>query len=95
MRNLHIHIYGYNNEHDVMVYTVVKDTQRYCGHPRHRFQTLWSVYTETQPWSYQTKTGLQCFQTSLSCTRWSRVNDRRNRSTSSVFKTKIHSCKRP
>ncbi len=65
MRNLHIHIYGYNNEHDVMVYTVIKDTQRDCGHPRHRFQTLWSVYTETQPWSYQTKTGLQCFQTSL------------------------------
>ncbi len=25
--NLPIHIYGYNKEHDVIVYTVVKDTQ--------------------------------------------------------------------
>ncbi len=32
------HIYGYNNEHDVIVYTVVKDTQCECGQPRHRFQ---------------------------------------------------------
>ncbi len=34
MGNLPIHIYGYNNEHDVIVYTVVKDTQRDT-----RFQT--------------------------------------------------------
>ncbi len=33
MGNLPIHFYGYNNEHDVMVYTVVKDTQRECGQP--------------------------------------------------------------
>ncbi len=30
MGNLPIHIYGYNNEHDVIVYTVE------CGQPRHR-----------------------------------------------------------
>ncbi len=58
MGNLHIHIYGYNNEHDVIVYTVVKDTQRECGQPCHCFQKslFWSVYTETQQ-SFQTKTG--------------------------------------
>ncbi len=58
-----IHIYGYNNEHDVIVYTVVKDTQSECGQPRHRFQKspFWSVYTETQPRSFQTKTGFAAF----------------------------------
>ncbi len=65
MGNLPIHIYGYNNQHNVIVYTVVKDTQRECGQPRHRFQKFWSVYTETQSWSFETKTGLQCFQKSL------------------------------
>ncbi len=38
MGYLSIHFYGYNNEHDVIVYTVVKDTQRECGQPRYRFQ---------------------------------------------------------
>ncbi len=59
MWNLPIHIYGYNNEHDVIIYTVVKDTQKDCGQPRHRFQKslFWSVYTETLPRSFQTKTG--------------------------------------
>ncbi len=38
MGNLPTHIYGYNNERDVMVYTVVKDTQSKCGEPCHRFQ---------------------------------------------------------
>ncbi len=59
MGNLPIHIYGYNNEHDVIVYTVVKDTQCQCWQPRYHFQKspFWSVYTETQPWSFQTKTG--------------------------------------
>ncbi len=63
MGNLPIHIYGYNNEHDVTVYTVVKDTQSECGQPRHRFQKspFWSVYTETQPWSFQIKTGSAAF----------------------------------
>ncbi len=63
MRDLPIHIYGYNNEHDVIVYTVVKDTQRECGQPRHRFQKslFWSVYNETQPWSFQTITGSAAF----------------------------------
>ncbi len=60
--NLPMHIYGYNNEHDVIVYTVVKDTQRECGQP-HSFQKspFWSVYTETQPRSFQTKTGSAAF----------------------------------
>ncbi len=63
MGNLPIHIYGYNKEHAVIVYTVVKDTQRECGQPRHRFQKspFWSVYTETQPRSFQTKTGSAAF----------------------------------
>ncbi len=57
MGNLPIHIYGYNNEHDVIVYTVE------CGQPRHCFQksAFWSVYTETQPQSFQTKTGSAAF----------------------------------
>ncbi len=38
MGNLPIHIYGYNNEHAVIVYMVVKDTQSECGQPRHHFQ---------------------------------------------------------
>ncbi len=63
MLGLPIHIYGYNNEHDVIVYTVVKDTQRECGRPRHHFQKspFWSVYTETQPRSFQSKTGSAAF----------------------------------
>ncbi len=63
MRNLSIHIYGYNNAHDVIVYTVVKDMQFECGQPRHRFQKspFWSVYTETLPRSFQTKTGSAAF----------------------------------
>ncbi len=63
MGNLPIHIYGYNNEHDVIVYTVIKDTQRECGQTCHRFQKslFWSVYTETQARSFQTKTGSVAF----------------------------------
>ncbi len=33
MGDLPIHIYGYNNEHDVIVYTVVNDTQSEYGQP--------------------------------------------------------------
>ncbi len=33
MGNLSIHNYGYNTEHDVIAYTVVKDTQSECGQP--------------------------------------------------------------
>ncbi len=60
--NLPIHIYGYNNEYDAIVYTVVKDTQSECGQSCHRFQKspLWSVYTET-PRSFQIKTGSAAF----------------------------------
>ncbi len=63
MRHLPIHIYGYNNEHDVIIYTVIKDTQCECGQPGHRFQKspFWSVYTETQPRSFQTKMGSAAF----------------------------------
>ncbi len=43
----------------MLVYTVVKDMQCECGQPRHRFQKspFWSVYIETQPRRFQTKTG--------------------------------------
>ncbi len=35
MENLPIHVYGYNdNEHDVIVYTVVKDMQSECLQPK-------------------------------------------------------------
>ncbi len=63
MWNLPIHIYGYNNEHDVIVYTVIKDTQSQCGQLCHRFQKspFWSIYTETLPRSFQTKTGSAAF----------------------------------
>ncbi len=42
---------------------VIKDKQSECGQPRHRFQMsqFWSIYTETQPWSFQTKTGSAAF----------------------------------
>ncbi len=54
MGNLPIQIYEYKNEHDVIVYTVIKDTQSECGQPPHLFQESpsWSVYTETQPQSF-------------------------------------------
>ncbi len=47
----------YNNDHDANVYTVVNDTQGECGQPHHLFQKslFCSVYTETQPQSFQTK----------------------------------------
>ncbi len=63
MGNLPIHIYGYNNEHDVIVYTVIKDTQCKSGQPHHRFQKspFWSVYTEMQPQCFQTKMGSAVF----------------------------------
>ncbi len=50
MGNLPTHIYGYNNDHDVIVYMVVEDMQSECGQPRHHFQKspFWSLYTETQ-----------------------------------------------
>ncbi len=56
-------IYGYNNEHDVIVFTIIKDTQSKCGQPRHRFQKspFCSVYTETQPLSFQAKVGSAVF----------------------------------
>ncbi len=68
MGNLPIHIYGYNNEHDVIVYTVVKDTQSECGQPRHRFlkSPFWSFYTETS--------------LVFKLKRWSSVNDNRSKS---------------
>ncbi len=55
-------IYGYNNEHDFF-YMAVKDTQRECRQLCHRFQKslFWSVYTEMQPQSFQTKTGSAVF----------------------------------
>ncbi len=62
-RYLLIHFYGYNNEDALIVYMVVKDAQSECGQPRHYFQNsqFWSVYTEKQTWSFQTKTGSAAF----------------------------------
>ncbi len=66
MGNLPIHIYGYNNEHDVIVYTVVKDTQCECGQLRHHFQKspFWSFTLKHNPGVFKLKRGLQCFQKS-------------------------------
>ncbi len=63
MGYLPIHIYGYNSEHDVIVYTVINDTHSQCGQPRHRFQKsqFWSVYTETLP------RALECDQFGHTC----------------------------
>ena len=87
---IYVYIYGYNNAHDVIVYMVVKDMQSECGQPLHRFQKspFWSVYTETQPRSFQTKTGSAAFSKVFifegrKCR--SSVNDRRNCSKSYVF----------
>ncbi len=67
----------------------VKDTQRECGQPRHRFQKspFWYVYTETQPLSFHTKTGSAVFKSLGFRPRKHRssVNDRRNRSKSYAF----------
>ncbi len=77
MGNLPIHIYGYNNEHDVIVYTVVKDTQSECGQPRH-----FGPFTlKRNPEVFKLKRGLQRFQ---KCVNDS-VNNRRNRSKSYAF----------
>ncbi len=90
MGNLYTHINEYNIEHDVIVYTVVKDTQSEHGQPRHCFQKslFWSVYTETQPRSFQTKTGSAAFSKFSvfeGRKRWSNVNNMRNRSKRCVF----------
>ncbi len=62
MGNLPIQIYEYK-KHDVIVCTVIKDTQSECGQPPHLFKSLrWSVYTETQPQSFKLTQGLQHFE---------------------------------
>ncbi len=40
MGNLPAHLYGYSKEHDVIVYTVVKDTQSECGQPTPSFSKV-------------------------------------------------------
>ncbi len=52
------------NEHDVIVYMVIKDMLNECGQPHHNFQKFpfLSIYTEMQPRNFQTKRGLQHFQ---------------------------------
>ncbi len=59
--DLPTHIYGYSNEHDVIVYTVVKDTQSECGQPHHRFQKspFWLFTLKRNPGG---KRGLQRFK---------------------------------
>ncbi len=67
MLGLPIHIYGYNNEHDVIVYTVVKDTQRECGRPHIIFKSLrFGPFTlKRNPGVFKVKRGLQRFRKSL------------------------------
>ena len=81
---IYLYIYGYTNAPDVIVYTVVKDTQSECEQPRHCFQNsqFWSVYTETQPWSFQIKTGSAAFSKVFV---FEGVSDRHNRSKSYAF----------
>ncbi len=57
MGNLPIHIYGYNNEHDVIVYTVE------CGQPCHCFQkSAFCPFTlKHNPGVFKLKQGLQRF----------------------------------
>ncbi len=74
----------------VIVYTVVKDTQSKWEQPRHHFQKslFWSVYTEKQPRSFQTKTGSAAFSSVLDFEgrkRRSSVNDKRNHSKNDAF----------
>ncbi len=66
MRNLPIHIYGYNNELDVIAYTVVKDMQSECGQPCHRAKSLrFGPFTlKRNPRVFKLKRGLQRFQKS-------------------------------
>ncbi len=54
-----------------------------CGQPRHCFQKspFWSIYTETQPQSFQTKTGsaaISKVSVLEGQKRQSSVNDRHN-----------------
>ncbi len=67
MGNLPTHIYWYNNEHYVIVYTVVKDTQSECGQPCHRFQKNLSFGPFTlkdNPGVFKLKRGLRRFRKS-------------------------------
>ncbi len=58
------HIYGYNNEHDVIVYTVVKDTQ--SSHAIVFKSLRFGPFTlKRNPEVFQIKRGLQRFQKSL------------------------------
>ncbi len=61
MRNLPIHIYVYNSEHAVIVYTVISE----CAQPCRRFQTspFRSVYTETYTHIYKQFKPLYCVST--------------------------------
>ncbi len=54
MGNLPIHIYGYNNEHDVIVYTVVKEKVSVFG----------PFTLKLNPVVFKLKRGLQRFQKS-------------------------------
>ncbi len=67
MGNLPIHIYGYNSVHDVIVYTVIKDTQSECGQPRHHHKSLlFGPFTlKRNSGVFKLKRGLQHFQKSL------------------------------
>ncbi len=67
MGNLSIHIYGYNNEHDVIVYAVVKDGSVNVGSHAIIFKSLhFGPFTlKCNPGVFKLKWGLQRFQKSL------------------------------
>lgn len=64
LEHLPLHIYGYNNERDVIVYMVIKDTQSEYGQLHNRFQEspFLSIYTENATkLIFTLKQGLQFF----------------------------------
>ncbi len=90
MGSLPIHIHGYNNVHDVIVYTVIKDTQsKNVGSHAIVFKRLcfYPFTLKHNPRVYKLKRGLQRFQKSIfeGGKRWNSVKDRYNRSKSYAF----------
>ncbi len=80
MGNLPIHIYGYINEHDVIVYMVIKDTQKECGQPHHLRFSPFTLKLNPAKW------GVQCFQKS----QFSRVENNGVVETTGVTVVKVN-----
>ncbi len=82
MGNLPIHIYGYNNEHDVIVYNVIKDTQGECGFAFKSLCFGQFILKRNPEFSNYNSFKKVCFRP-RKCR--SSVNGRRNRSKSYAF----------